>query len=394
MQTEASNSPAKSPQDQKKASRRPQRKSGALETKSTGRLTSDPNIDSSLPLKLTLKCRIPKVTDVSDDKIVAYQGDLVLVNCVFHKLDSDFKVDENYAVYVGGELAGLVQDWHEESSEVWARRQCSSDSAQQCSGAVEIFQVSSACTVETHIIGETQCHAYTGFISSSTAWKLPFITSWMSTRRRDADNQNYTWDERADPHMKTLKTAYLASLPCSLARFDIIRTSSTSMQELAFITDTEGAMINTIEDESLHNFELLVLQFIPEDVSPNWRRVNVIFLSNWRLLAAKRMSEGFDAFLSANLWYLERFDFDDTMFTLGANVGVFESLDELRAAEIFHDILVILKFLINIAYMLILFKARWNPWARTGTRPKRARPMYCAVQSEIGDQHVAAPRSR
>ena len=217
----------------------------------------------------------------------------MLVNCVEHSLSLDFKVDESYSVSVGGEVAALVVDWRSDSAEVWARRQCSTDTALQCSGAVEIFQQSSACTLEQHIIGETQCHAYTGFVTSSTDWKVPFLTSWMSSRRRDANHLDYKWDQKSDPQMKKLKSMFVSSLPCSLARFDIVRSSKESMHELAFISEAEKDGFDAIEDQSLHQFELLVLQFLPEENAPNWKRVNVIFLSYWRVLATKRLQDDF-----------------------------------------------------------------------------------------------------
>ena len=267
------------------------------------------------------------------------------MNCASHSLPKEYAVDESYNVFVAGEVAALVVDWRVDSVEVWARRQNSSDRALQCSGAVEIFQLSSVCAVEQHIIGETQCHAYTGFVSTSSDWKTPFITSWMSTRRRDANHLDYKWEQKTDPQMKKLKSVFLSSLPCSLARFDIVRSSKESMHELAFISDLEKQGFEAVDDPCLHNFELLVLQFLSEVNAPNWKRVNVIFVSNWRVLASKRLTEGFGDFLLENTWYLERFDFDDLMFTLGANVAVLENVEDLKIAETVHDILVSVNFM-------------------------------------------------
>ena len=308
--------------------------------KSNGRLTSNPNIDKQYPLSLTKMCHIPKLHDISDPNTIAIAGDLIIVNCAPTTLPEIFKVDGTFKVFEGGELAALVHDWTDDLKEVSARRQISSDSSRECTGAVEIFQLSHVCTLENHVIGETLCHSFTGFATTSVEWNVPFLTSWMASRRKDADHQNYTWDSSKDPGMKALKNVFLETLPCSLARFDIIQAKVSTMHELAFITESEVAVLNTYSQEALRNFELLVLQFLPECGAPNWKKINVIFISNWRVVVAKTCDNDFKDYLLANTCYLDRFDFEDTLFQLSATVGIFEDISELKSASTLHDILV------------------------------------------------------
>ena len=294
-------------------------------------------------MKLTSSCRIPKISDLcsgEENNVIAYAGDFVLVNCSATKLPAPFAVDPSFEIYEGGELAALVLDWTDDISEIMVRRQVSTDSSRQCTGACEIFQLGNIATVESHLIAQTQCHAFTGFSCTSTEWKIPMITSWMSSRRKDENHLEYTWDQGKDPQMKKLKSIFLETLPCSLSRFDIVQTKDATMPELAFISDVELKMLGTLSDPKLRNFELLILQLLPEVDTPNWKKVNVIFISNWRAVAAKTCNDDFDVFLRANTWYLDRFDFEDALFQQSATIEELESVAELKAAHTLHDILV------------------------------------------------------
>ena len=343
-------------------------------------------------MKLTNSCRIPKINDLSADEgqnVIAYAGDFVIVNCFRAKLPDHFAVDPNFEVFEGGEVAALVLDWTDDSGEVMARRQVSTDSCRVCSGACEIFQLANVSTVENHLIGQTQCHSFAGFSCTSTEWKLPLITSWMASRRKDANHVDYDWDSAKDPQMKKLKSIFLETLPCSLSRFDIVQTKAETMHQLAFISEIELQMLATFSDAKLRNFELLILQLLPEPDTPNWKKVNVIFISNWRAAVAKICHNDFDEFLRANVWYLDRFDFEEVLFQQSATIDAFESVEELKAAQSLHDILVG-EFFHSYSSNLFPLLADWR-FGQVHERLPKKRPQ--PVQRESSYLHVASPES-
>ena len=55
------------------------------------------------------------------------------------------------------------------------------------------------------------------------------------------------------------KERFLASLPCSLSRFDIVSTTCETMQALNIITGVEALMVETFQDPNERKYELLVL---------------------------------------------------------------------------------------------------------------------------------------
>ena len=116
-----------------------------------GRLCDDPDIDRERPLALTKNCNIPINHDLTGERVIGFTGDFVLVNVTPTTLSESFMVDENFHVTMGGELAALVDDWTEDCSEIYARRQKSNDDPLSSSGAVEIFPVSAVATVETPV---------------------------------------------------------------------------------------------------------------------------------------------------------------------------------------------------------------------------------------------------
>ena len=249
-------------------------------------------------------------------------------------------VDENFHVTMGGELAALVDDWTEDGSEIYARRQKSNDDPLSSSGAVEIFPVSAVATVENHLLDELKAHAFCGFHFTSTSPMVPFVTAWLSVHRKDANHSNHDWNPKLDPKMKQLKSLYIESLPSSMNRFDVVVCSAAAMANLKFISEAEKVIACTYP-EPLHNFECLILQFLPELGCPNWNHVNVVFVSNWRFILSKRGEDDFKSYLNDNLWYLSRIDFEDLLFQIAASIEVFKDLESLKGARLIHDILVI-----------------------------------------------------
>ena len=72
----------------------------------------------------------------------------------------------------------------------------------------------------------------------------------------------------------------------------------------------------------------------------NWNHVSVILLSNWRVCLAKTLQDDFSPYLHANLWYLDRFDFNNLMFQLAGSVEIFPNAEEFKGAQRLHEILV------------------------------------------------------
>ena len=317
----------------KRLSRRP---SGS---KQLGRLSDDPQIDNLRPLSVTKQCNIPIIQDLTSERVVCFAGDFVLVNVTPTKLNTLFQVVQNFEADMGGELAALVEDWTEDSHEILARRQKSNDSPFSCSGAIEIFPLSAVASVENHLLEELKSHAFCGFHFTSTVPQVPLVTAWLSVNRKDANHSNHEWDSKKDPKMKHLKAVFVESLPCSINRFDIVVSSAETMQNLHWITEPELAVVHTYP-EALQNFECLVLQFLPEIGCPNWNHVNVVFVSNWRIVLSKRGSEDFREFLLENLWYLSRADFEDFLFQIAGSIRLFDGLDALKGGRLIHEILV------------------------------------------------------
>ena len=255
-------------------------------------------------------------------------------------MGSSFATDPSFEVKEAGNLAALVTDWNSEHPNVLARHQIASDSWDQCSGPVESFPVECVCTIENQVLEELRSHAFIGFQFTSSSISMPFVTGWLSARRRNENNSAVLWDRVKDPKMTQYKERYLSSLPCSLARFDIISTSCDTMKALSIISDVEALMVETFQDPNVRNFELLVLQYMPEPGVPNWNHVSVVLLSNWRVCLAKSLFDDFNTYLHANLWYLDRFDFDNLMFQLASTVHIFSTVEELRGARRLHEILV------------------------------------------------------
>ena len=310
-------------------------RAGSSSRKKYGRLCSE----QSIPVSLTKECRFAKINDVTSDRVIAYAGDFIMINCTSCKLPEQFLVEPTFECFEGGELAALVQDWNEDSKEVWARPQVSSDGPFSCSGPIYIFGLDNVSTIDNHVVRLLQTHAFTGFIFTSTAWICPFVTSWMGSRRKDSNLSSYEWDSVNDPKMKLYKSKFLETLPCCISRFDVIKTTSDAMFELKFISELELSMINLV-DETRRDFEFLVLQFLPEVGSPNFKHVNVVFVSNWRTIMSKSGHDDWKEYLLANLWYFDRFDFEDLLFQLASSIVTIDSLSELKAAYLMHDVLV------------------------------------------------------
>ena len=76
--------------------------------------------------------------------------------------------------------------------------------------------------------------------------------------------------------------------------------------------------------------------------------VSVLFVSNWRLALSKRMRDDYAGFLKANLWYYDRFDFEDLLFCLGSKIASLESMEELDGAMFLHNSLVSPKFVFKL----------------------------------------------
>jgi hypothetical protein len=290
-------------------------------------------------MKLTKSCNIPVNSDLVSDSVISYTGDFILVNVTETVLSPSFKVDGSFEVAMGGEIAALVADWTEDSTEVMARRQKSNDEFLACSGAVEIFPLSAIATVENHLLEELKAHAFCGFHFTSTGPQFPFVTSWMSVHRKDANHSTHEWNPKSDPKMKDLKIKYIESLPCSINRFDVVLCSAAAMANLKFISEAEKVIACTYPDP-LQNFECLILQFLPEFGCPNWNHVSVLFMSNWRIVLSKRGCDDFQDYLNDNLWYLSRNDFEDLMFQIAASIEVFTDLESLKGARLIHEVLV------------------------------------------------------
>ena len=308
-------------------------------SKAMGRLSDNPDIDRLRPMKLTKMCNIPIVNDLTNERVICFAGDFVLVNVAPSTLSSNFAVDESFAVFMGGELAALVDDWTEDSTEIEVRRQKSNDDKLACSGAVEIFPLSAVATVENHCLVELKAHAFCGFHFTSTSPRVPFVTAWLSVHRKQADHSSHVWNGKTDPTMRRLKSLYIESLPCSINRFDVVVSSAVNMENLKFISEVERVALGTYPD-ALHNFECLILQFLPEVGCPNWNNVFVVFLSNWRIALSKRGEDDFPAYLNANLWYLSRGDFENFLFQVCASIEVQSDLESLRGARMINDIFV------------------------------------------------------
>ena len=76
--------------------------------KKFGRLCSEQKGTSA---SLTKTCRFPRVNDLTSDRVVAYAGDFILVNCTKSKLPVSFLVESTFECFDGGEFMGaLVQD--------------------------------------------------------------------------------------------------------------------------------------------------------------------------------------------------------------------------------------------------------------------------------------------
>ena len=308
-------------------------------SKAMGRLSDNPDIDRLRPMKLTKMCNIPIVNDLTNERVICFAGDFVLVNVAPSTLSSNFAVDESFAVFMGGELAALVDDWTEDSTEIEVRRQKLNDDKLACSGAVEIFPLSAVATVENHCLVELKAHAFCGFHFTSTSPRVPFVTAWLSVHRKQADHSSHVWNGKTDPTMRRLKSPYIESLPCSINRFDVVVSSAVNMENLKFISEVERVALGTYPD-ALHNFECLILQFLPEVGCPNWNNVFVVFLSNWRIALSKRGEDDFPAYLNANLWYLSRGDFENFLFQVCASIVVQSDPESLRGARMINDIFV------------------------------------------------------
>ena len=308
---------------------------GCSSRKKYGRLCSE----QTSPVSLTKQCRFPRINDLTTDRVIAYAGDFIIINCTRCTLPKQFLVETSFECFEGGELAALVEDWDEDSKEVRARPQLSSDGPNEASGAVYIFGLDNVCTIDNHVIRLLQSHAFTGFIFTSTTWICPFLTSWMASRRKDSNLSSYEWDASKDPKMKLYKAKFLETLPCCISRFDVIKTTADAMLQLKFISDVELEMIKLV-DESRRDFEFLVLQYIPEVSSPNFKHVSIIFLSNWRTIMSKSGHDDWNEYLIANLWYFDRFDFEDLMFQLASATVTIDSISELKAAYLMHEVLV------------------------------------------------------
>ena len=309
-----------------------------------GRVCPEPNIDERFSLALTKKCTVPKLSDVHGESLIAAAGSFVVVNSEEYTMESHFQVSTDFTPHRGGELAALVADWDDLSVEIYARRQVHGDAFNECSGAVEIFPLKHVSHVENHVDADAcaKTHAFSGFKFTSSQWVAPFWTGWFASRRKDAMNEEVEWDPKKDATMKAFKNAYLESLPCYISRFDLVTCSAESMLALDFISEAEKLMLTTDENGPLDatcDFELLIVQFLPQE-GANLRFVCVVFLSNWRLVLSKRMRDDYAEFLKANLWYYDRFDFEDLMFRLGSKVGTLQSMDDLEGAMFLHNSLV------------------------------------------------------
>ena len=336
------------PADPSKSSKSAHRRSSrsTKDLKRFGRVCAEPKIDERFPLALTKKCTVPKLTDLHGESLIAAAGNFVMVNSEEYTMESHFQVSSDFLPHRGGELAALVVDWDDLSVEIYARRQVHGDAFDECTGAVEIFPLKHVSHVENHVDADASAktHAFSGFKFTSSALLAPFWTGWFASRRKDAMNLDVQWDSKKDPSMKLFKNSYLESLPCYLGRFDVISSTAASMEALDFISEAEKSMISIDEEggsaESTgRDFELLILQFIPQ-TGANMRFVSVVFLSNWRLALSKRMKDDYAEFLKANLWYYDRFDFEDLLFRLGSQVASLESTEDLDGAMFLHNSLV------------------------------------------------------
>ena len=320
------------------------------QSRSSGKVLDGQEVDETFPLKLTESCVLSIINDLSSDNVIAYTGEFIMVNGSETKLGAQFSVPESLRLKESGELAALVSDWTEDSTEVYARRQLATDTWSSCSGPVESFVESEVCPCENHLLQELQANAFTGFMTTSLDWKTPFVSIWFSSRRKDANHQNFKWDPKLDPRMVQYKSIYLETLPSAISRFDIIESSSESMFELKFITEAERVIVDSADDPKLRSFEFLVLQYLPEPGVANWNHVAVVFVSNWRHVLAKTIQEDFSSFLQANLWYLDRSDFEDQLFRMAASVHVMTHVEELIGALRLHEILVMLHVIIFLSF--------------------------------------------
>ena len=315
-------------------------KRGASNSISVGTIVRDPDVDNTYAMTITNKCTLPIISDFNGEDSVGLAGDLVIVNCKKSGVCSAFEIDKSFEITEGGCLAALVADWNNEHPNVLVRRQLANDRWDQCSGPVESFPIESIGTIENHLLQELRSHAFIGFHFTSTDFCVPFVTAWFSARRRNANNSTFLWDRAKDPKMTVYKERYLSSLPCSLSRFDIVSTTSETMQALNIISNVEAMMLETVVDPNERKYELLILQYMPELQMANWNHVSVIILSNWRVCLAKSLHDDFSTYLHANLWYLDRFDFDNLMFQLAGTVEIFSMVQEYVGARRLHEILV------------------------------------------------------
>ena len=134
--------------NQARAGRSRANRGGSASRKKFGRLCSE----QSSPASLTKDCRFPKINDLTSDRVIAYAGELIAVNCTRCILPEQFLVESAFECFEGGEMAALVRDWHEDSKEVWARPQVSSDGPTECSGAIHIFGLDNVCTIDNHVL--------------------------------------------------------------------------------------------------------------------------------------------------------------------------------------------------------------------------------------------------
>jgi len=67
-------------------------------SKPMGCLSDNQEIDKLRPLKLTKMCNIPIVNDLTNESVICFAGDLVLVNVVQTTLNTNFAVDQSFEV--------------------------------------------------------------------------------------------------------------------------------------------------------------------------------------------------------------------------------------------------------------------------------------------------------
>ena len=166
-------------------------KQGMAVAVSVGKIVDDPQVDSSYPVSITRKCNLPMIHDFDGEDIIAVAGDFVIVNCKKSSVCSAFEIDKTFEITQGGCLAALVCDWTNDHPNVLVRRQLANDKWDQCSDPVETFSIEHVGTIENHLLDELRSHAFLGFHFTSSDFSMPFVITWFSALRRNANNSGF-----------------------------------------------------------------------------------------------------------------------------------------------------------------------------------------------------------